>query len=88
MEAFSTLLALPPPFNMIVLIVALTSAASVIKGITKQVRVFADNEADRRLKRDMIESGLSVDEAAYLAETKVYRRSRDQAAGAEATCKG
>lgn len=80
MDAFSSLLTLPPPFNMIVLIVALTSAVSIIKVVAKQVRIFADNEADRRLKREMIESGLSVSEASTLAETRVYHRGDSQQA--------
>jgi hypothetical protein len=62
---------MPPPFNMVVLIVAIGSAASLIKGVVKQVRLFADNEADRRLKRAMIDTGLSVEEAERIASMRV-----------------
>ncbi len=62
---------MPPPFNMIVLIVAIGCGVSLLTGIVKQVRIFADNEADRRLKREMIDSGLGVDEAERIASMKV-----------------
>jgi hypothetical protein len=62
---------MPPPFNMVVLIVAIGCAATVIKGVVKQVRIFADNEADRRLKRAMIDTGLSVEEAERIASMRV-----------------
>ena len=71
----SRLLDLPPPFNMVVLIVGLGCAASAIKGVAKQVRVYADNEADRRLKREMIEYGLSAEEAERVAKAKVKHAS-------------
>jgi hypothetical protein len=62
---------MPPPFNMVVLIVAIGCVASVIKGVVKQARVFADNEADRRLKRAMIDTGLSVEEAERISSMRV-----------------
>lgn len=70
-QFFDIVQQMPPPFNMVVLIVAIGCAASVIKGVAKQVRVFADNEADRRLKRAMIDTGLSVEEAERIASMKV-----------------
>lgn len=70
-SVLSRLLFLPPPFNMVVIIIALGCAASAIKGVAKQVRIYADNEADRRLKREMIEYGLSADEAQRVASMKV-----------------
>ncbi len=74
-SVFSRLLDIPPPFNMVVLIVAFGCGASVIKGVVKQVRIFADNEADRRLKREMIESGLAVDEAERIAAMPIKHAS-------------
>jgi hypothetical protein len=70
-QFFDIVQQMPPPFNMVVLIIAIGCAASVLKGVVKQVRVFADNEADRRLKRAMIDTGLSVEEAERIAAMKV-----------------
>jgi hypothetical protein len=74
MSAFFDLVRqIPPPFNMIVLIVAIGCSVSLLSGIVKQIRIFADNEADRRLKRDMIDSGFGADEAQRIASMKVTR---------------
>lgn len=70
-EFFDLVENMPAPFNMVVLIVAIGCAASVFKGVVKQVRIFADNEADRRLKRAMIDTGLSAEEAERVAGMKV-----------------
>lgn len=69
--ALSTFLNVPPPFNMIVLVVAITCSLSAIKAVAKQARLFADHEADRRLKREMIDVGLSPDEAERIVSAPV-----------------
>lgn len=74
-DFFDLVSVMPPPFNMVVLIVAIGCAASVVKGVVKQVRIFADNEADRRLKREMIDNGLSVEEAQRIAAMKIKHGS-------------
>lgn len=70
-EIFSEL---PPPFNMIVLIVAFGCLTELIRTVAKQIRIFADHEADRRFKRDLVDSGLTVEESERLAETQVFKR--------------
>lgn len=71
---------IPAPFNMVVAIVAIVFGVGLITELVKQARIFADNEADRRLKRDMIESGLSTDEAERIASMKItkdYKPKKD-----------
>lgn len=70
--ALSTFLNVPPPFNMIVLVVAITCSLGAIKAVTKQARIFADHEADRRLKREMIDVGLSPDEAERIVRAPMH----------------
>ncbi len=70
-EIFSQL---PPPFNMIVLVVAFGCGTQVLGALFKQVRLFADHEADRRFKRDLVDSGLSVEETERIAAAKVTKR--------------
>lgn len=69
--ALSTFLNVPPPFNMIVLVVAITCTLGAIKSIAKQARIYADHEADRRLKRDLIDVGLSGEEAERIVRAPV-----------------
>lgn len=67
-ELFSQL---PPPFNMVVVIISIIFGVGLLTSVITQVRVFADHEADRRLKREMIEAGLSTDEAERIASMKI-----------------
>ncbi|QDT70838.1 hypothetical protein MalM25_37940 [Planctomycetes bacterium MalM25] len=69
--AFANLLNLPVPFNMVVLIVAISCGLGAIKSVAKQARIYADHEADRRLKRDMIDIGLSAEEAERIIRAPV-----------------
>lgn len=64
---------LPPPFNMVVAIIAIICVVSLVGEVIKQIRLFADHEGDRRLKRDMIEAGYTSEEAQHLAELAVTR---------------
>ncbi|TWU00627.1 hypothetical protein Pla108_15790 [Botrimarina colliarenosi] len=87
MSAFFDLVReMPPPFNMIVLVVAIGSAAGVVKALVKQLRVYADNDADRRLKRDLVDSGLTVPEVERIAAAKVTR-DLDPACNLDPACK-
>lgn len=69
--ALSTILNVPAPFNMIVLIVAISCSLGAIKAVAKEARIYADHEADRRLKREMIDVGLAPDEAERIVSTPV-----------------
>lgn len=73
-----TFLTLPPPFNMIVIIVAIVFSVELLKSLFKQIRRFADNEADRRLRRELVESGMSVEEAEQWAAIRFDRTAKDQ----------
>ncbi|MEQ8849428.1 hypothetical protein [Botrimarina sp.] len=68
---FDFLRDLGPPFGMVVAIVAIACAAGVVNTISKQVRVFADHEADRRLKRDLLEAGYQTDDVEQIANLEV-----------------
>lgn len=74
MDALSNaFLQVPPPFNMVIAITAIICVASLFGELIKQVRVYADHEADRRLKRDMIDAGYNSQEARDLSELAVTR---------------
>ena len=69
---------LPPPFNMIVLIIAIICSVELVKSLLKQVRRYADNEADRNLKRELFEGGASVEEAERWAAIRFARADEDE----------
>ena len=70
-ELFKNLLYLPPPFNMIVLIMFFIAVGSTIQVISKHLTGYADNRAAERFKLELIQSGLSVEEAQQWASMKV-----------------
>lgn len=61
---------LGPPWNMIVLVMLITCAASIVKAIAKQSHTYACHRVDANLKRDLVERGLSVDEIERIVAMK------------------
>ncbi len=53
---------IPTPFNMIVAIVLICSAAGVLIESAKQVRRAVCHQQEIRLKRDLLESGMTAEE--------------------------
>ncbi len=53
---------IPPPFNMVVLIVLIACLAGVLTAISKNIREYFVHRDELDLKREMIESGMSADE--------------------------
>ena len=70
-ELFKSLFFLPPPFNMVVLIMLIIGLGSTIQAISKHLTSYADNRATERFKLELIQSGLSVEEAQQWASMKV-----------------
>ena len=57
-----SIISIPVPFNMIVLIILLVSTAGVLGSLFKQVRKFACHRAELTFKRDLLDRGLTADE--------------------------
>ncbi|MEN0111672.1 MAG: hypothetical protein AAF805_13210 [Planctomycetota bacterium] len=62
-EFASQIFRLPPPFNAIVLVMGMLCIGHVLSSLIKNVRGYADREADRRMKLEMVRSGMAVEEA-------------------------
>ncbi|MEM8866035.1 MAG: hypothetical protein AAGF31_10875 [Planctomycetota bacterium] len=63
MESFAAdLWRLPPPFNMIVLVVAIIFGVGLVSEVITAVRKYMSHLQDVQLKRDLVDRGLSVDE--------------------------
>lgn len=70
----------PPPFNMVIAIIAIICVTNAFGEVIKQVRLYADHEADRRLKRDMLEAGYNAEEAREFSELAITQDYEPQKA--------
>ena len=55
-----SIIAIPIPFNMIVLVVLICSVAGVITAIAKEVRKYLCHREEVDFKRDLLASGMSA----------------------------
>ena len=59
---FESILRMPVPFNMIVLIVLIGSVAGVIATVAKEIRKYFCHREEMELKREMLDRGMEGDE--------------------------
>jgi hypothetical protein len=59
---FQSVVNMPAPFNMVVLVVLISCATAVIKFIAMEIRKFGCHRQDIDFKRELIDRGMSVDE--------------------------
>jgi hypothetical protein len=71
-DFFHSVVQMPAPFNMVVLIVLIVSAASVVKAVAKFGRQYACHRNEMEFKRDLVERGMTA------AEVDQVVRSRGQ----------
>ena len=57
-----SIISIPTPFNMIVLVVLIMATAGVFGSLFKQLRKFACHRAELAFKRDLLDRGLTADE--------------------------
>ena len=57
-----SIISIPVPFNMIVLIMLMLSTAGVLGSLFTQVRKFACHRAELAFKRDLLDRGMTADE--------------------------
>ena len=69
-QLIDKILSIPVPFNMIVIIVAISFGTAIITSIAKQIRKFACLKHELDFKRDMIDRGMSVEEIEQLLAAK------------------
>jgi hypothetical protein len=55
---FDSILGMPVPFNMIVLIVLIASVAGVITSVAKEIRRYLCHREEMELKREMLDRGM------------------------------
>jgi hypothetical protein len=59
---FDSIIHMPIPFNMIVLVVLIGCVAKVIKAVITQIGVYGCHRQDTEFKRDMVDRGMSAEE--------------------------
>lgn len=69
-DLFHSLLNLPTPFNMIVLVVLIGTVGGLIGKVIVQSRAYASHRADLQFKREMVERGLNADEIEQIVAAK------------------
>lgn len=67
---------LPPPFNMIVLVVLITSVAGVITAVCREARKYADRRSEHQFKLEMLQNGLTAEEAERWLALKVDKPNK------------
>jgi hypothetical protein len=78
-DLFQSLMNLPVPFNMIVLIVLISCTAGVITSIAKQIRKFGSHRQELEFKRELVERGMTADEIERIVAAKGSEASNDTA---------
>ena len=61
-EIFNSIVGMPAPFNMVVIVVMITCAAAVLKFVAMEIRKFGCHRQDIDFKREMVDRGLSAEE--------------------------
>ena len=74
MSLFESILSIPPPFNMVVLIVLICVVGGIVTSTMKQIRKFACHRQELEFKREMLDRGMSIDEIERIVETHPPRR--------------
>ena len=67
-HAIDSIVSIPAPFNMIVLIVLIAATVGAVVGAAQQVRHWACHRQELDLKRELVERGLSADEIVKVIE--------------------
>ncbi len=70
-SVIDSIVALPTPFDMVVLIVLIGSVAGVIGTIAKQVRKYLCHRAELELKREMLDRGMKSQEIERVMQAKM-----------------
>ena len=69
-EMFQSIINIPPPFNMIVLIVLFGSLASVLGTIAWQISAVAIHRQELTFKRELVERGMTAEEIERIVRAK------------------
>jgi len=66
-----SIVSIPSPFNMVVLIVLIGSVAGVIGTIAKEVRKYLCHRTEMELKREMLDRGMKSHDIEQVIQAKM-----------------
>ena len=61
-EIITQILSMPPPFNMVVVIVSVVMCAKVVTSIASEIRKYASHRESAEVIRDLAERGMSAEQ--------------------------
>ena len=76
-DFFHSVVSIPAPFNMVVLLVLIGSVAHLATSVATQVRKYASHRVETQLKRELVERGLSIDEIERVVAAQSPDQSKD-----------
>ena len=59
---FEQIIAMPSPFNMIVLVVVVSCGVGLVTSLAKQLRKYACHKQELDFKRELLDRGMSTEE--------------------------
>ena len=62
---------LPPPFNVMVIVAAICAAGAILHTLVEQIGQYAVHRSDQQFKIELIQNGLSIEEAERWMALKV-----------------
>jgi hypothetical protein len=69
-DALRSIVDIPPPFNMIVLIVLIITAGSAFSAVVGQVRKYFTHRQELEFKRELLDRGMSAEEIERLVRVQ------------------
>ena len=78
-DVFQSLVNIPAPFKMVVMIVLICCAAGIISSVAKQVRKFGTHQQELEFKRELVDRGMSAEEIERIVAAKGSFTGKDSA---------
>ncbi len=72
-HAIDSIISIPPPFNMVVLIVLIGSIGGVVTSFITQIRKYASHRQELEFKRELLDRGMTAAEIVQVIQTKTPR---------------
>jgi hypothetical protein len=72
-HAIDSIISIPPPFNMIVMIVLIGSIGGVFTSLITQIRKYASHRQELEFKRELLDRGMTAAEIVQVIQSKTPR---------------
>ncbi|MCA9230610.1 MAG: hypothetical protein KDA57_08160 [Planctomycetales bacterium] len=73
---FHRIIEMPPPFNMIVIIMMIIFGTGLVTSVVKQIRKYACYRQEVEFKRDLLDRGMTVEEVERVVSAQPKDSSR------------